>query len=86
MLKSRPLTALSTDPNDLSALTPKLPFLLGDQPTSQHESQKDNLFGQPQSFSANADYKKPVWREWRRNYFTSLQFRKKWLNDSNNST
>ena len=84
MLNSRPLTALSTDPNDLSALTPGH-FLIG-SPINlipDLNSKKTIRLGNLRDFQQMQTIRNQFWKEWHRNYITSLQVRKKWLNDSN---
>jgi len=78
-LNSRPLTALSNDPNDLSALTPGH-FLIGRSLTSLPE---------PNYIDSNVSYltrwqqiQKMVqqfWKRWQNEYLCRLQQRPKWL-------
>ena len=85
MLNSRPLTALSTDPNDLSALTLGQ-FLIG-SPINlipDLNSKKTNRLGGLKDFQQIQTTRNQFWKEWHQNYIISLQVRKKWLNDSNN--
>ena len=85
MLNSRQLTALSTDPNDLSALTPER-FLIGSAINLIPElnSKKTTRSGNLKDFRQMQTTRNQFWKKWHRNYITSLQVRKKWLNDSDN--
>ena len=86
MLNSRPLTALSTDPYDLSALTPEH-SLIG-SPINlipDLNSRKTNRLGNRKDFQQLQTTRNQFWKQWHRIYITSLQVRKKWLNNSINS-
>ena len=78
ILNDRPLTKVSTDPNDESVLTPSMLLLL-----------KNNSCIPPGQFDANEDYAKRSWRQsqhisntfwrrWIRQYLPTLQSRQKW--------
>uniref|UniRef100_A0A1B6KZV2 Integrase catalytic domain-containing protein n=1 Tax=Graphocephala atropunctata TaxID=36148 RepID=A0A1B6KZV2_9HEMI len=78
MLNSRPLTSLSTDPNDLQALTPGH-FLIGaplaslpELPLSEVPDNRLTLWQLTQAFSQR------IWKRWNRDYLHTLQQRLKW--------
>ena len=79
ILNSRPLCAMSSDPNDLQPITPAL-FLLGksakDLPTIPERNAKIN-FGQ--RFKLLEASKRSFWKSWYRDYLVTLQIRKRWL-------
>ena len=80
MLNSRPLTALSTDPNDLSAITPGH-YLIG-SPINlipDMNSKKTNRLSNLKDFQQLQTIRNQFWKEWHRNYITSLQIRKKMI-------
>ena len=77
VLNSRPLCALSNDPNDPIALTPAH-FLIGDNMLSMPS-------GSTRSITMTKRYKlmkkiqDDFWNFWKRDYLTELQVRKKWF-------
>ena len=73
MLNSGPLTALSTDPNDLSALTPGQ-FLIGSPINLLPDlnSKTTNRLGNLKEFQQMRTTTNQFWKEWQRNYITSL--------------
>jgi len=84
ILNSQPLTALSTDPNDLCSLSPG-DFLIGQLlvaiPETETTSTPTNrlnrwelIFHMYQSF----------WKRWSNEYLTSLQCRSKWTQQQPN--
>ena len=77
MPNSRPLTASSTDPNDLSALTPRH-FLFGSPINLIQDlnSKKTNRLDNLKEFQQMQTTRNQFWKEWHRNYITSLQVRK----------
>ncbi|KAJ8969795.1 hypothetical protein NQ317_004059 [Molorchus minor] len=83
LLNSRPLSVLSSDPNDLSAVTPAH-FLYGSPLNSLHIV--DNI-DEPMSHLKR--YKlldamiSHFWNRWRREYLYTLQVRQKWNTPSN---
>lgn len=78
VLNSRPLTALSTDPKDLSFLTPSH-FLIGDymmQPAQRsYLDIPDNKLSRWQHVQ---NVRQDFWIRWQREYLTELQRRQKW--------
>ena len=78
VLNSRPLTPMTSDPNDLTPLTPAH-FLIGGsfapQPTS------DSKLPLNLRFRLIQQSQKDFWEAWRRDYLTILQVRKKWFNN-----
>ena len=79
ILNSRPLSAMSSDPNDLQPITPAH-FLLGkpakDIPTVRECDAKIN-FGQ--RFKLLEASKRSFWKSWYRDYVVTLQIPKRWL-------
>ena len=78
MLNSRPLTSISTDPNDLPVLTPGH-FLIGDTFTNIRE--RDLRTTQPSRLSSWQrihQLKQEFWSRWYREYFNELTSRSKW--------
>lgn len=89
VLNSRPLVADSNNPNDGEAITPAH-FLVGTTlaalpPVSLPSSAKDNL-GHLQRWQLVSAIKQRFWREWSREYLSSLQQRAKWTKDFANLT
>ncbi|CAG7824828.1 unnamed protein product [Allacma fusca] len=79
-LNSRPLTQLSSDPNDLTALTPGH-FLIGEALTAVPE--QNQIDEAPSQFSRGRIMQRVVqhfWRRWSSEYIARLQQRPKWLN------
>lgn len=78
ILNSRPLTPLTSDPNDLSVLTPAH-FLIGDslvQPMqSSHIHEPDNHLSKWQHLKK---VRQILWQRWQREYLQELQRRTKW--------
>jgi len=83
VLNSRPLTPLSSDPSDLSALTPAH-FLIGGpllQPVqSNHCDVQDNSLSRWQRVQKLSQL---FWRRWQTEYLQELQKRTKWINSNN---
>jgi len=80
ILNSRPLTPMSTDPNDGEAITPGH-FLIGDALLSVPENidiTKINV-NYLSRFQNITYLKQRVWSLWQRDYIQSLQVRAKWL-------
>jgi hypothetical protein len=77
-LNSRPLTPISTDPNDLSVLTPGH-FLVGDALTSMPEP---DLTKEPVNRLSRWQLMKQMtqhfWKRWSQEYMSRLQQRPKW--------
>jgi len=84
VLNSRPLTPLSSDPRDLSVLTPSH-FLIGDhllQPSqSSYLDVPDNRLSRWQHIQK---VRQDFWRRWQSEYLTKLQCRGKWATSSRN--
>lgn len=84
MLNSRPLTALSSDPNDFQALTPGH-FLIGAPLASVPELRladiPDNRLTQWQLYRA---LNQRIWKRWSREYLHTLQQRLKWTKPTRN--
>jgi hypothetical protein len=78
-LNSRPLTQLTTDPNDFSVLTPGH-FLVGDSLTSLPEDDLTHLpIGRLSRWQATQQAYQHFWRRWSSKYLSLLQSRPKWF-------
>ncbi|XP_055947045.1 uncharacterized protein LOC129980690 [Argiope bruennichi] len=78
ILNSRPLTPLSSDPNNFEILTPGH-FLIGRPinciPDPDYSERKDNLLSQWQRLSKMVQ---TIWKKWKLDYLNNLQARHKW--------
>ncbi|XP_043588660.1 uncharacterized protein LOC122570430 isoform X2 [Bombus pyrosoma] len=82
ILNSRPLTPISTDPNDLLVLTPGH-FLIGDALTSIREGDfRDTPSNRLSSWQHLQKIKQHFWRRWHREYLNELNIRNKWSKGS----
>ena len=78
ILNSRPLTPLSSDPNDLTVLTPGH-FLIGDSITNMPEQNLLNVpSGRLSSWQQVQQIKQHFWNRWYKEYLHELTVRKKW--------
>lgn len=79
ILNSRPLTPLSSDPNDLSALTPGH-FLIGSPLTAiiEPDVRDDHISLNSRSKHLRQIYQQ-FWSRWSLEYLNQLQSRQKWL-------
>lgn len=78
-LNSRPLSALSNDPSDLSALTPSH-FLTLEPSTNLPEPNLATIpLSKLQRWRLINDIHHHFWTRWRTEYLSSLQIRSKWL-------
>lgn len=78
ILNSRPLTPMSTDPNDLLVITPGH-FLIGDSLTSPPESDfRDVPTNRLSNWSHISKIKQHFWTRWHREYLNELTSRTKW--------
>ncbi|KAJ8982639.1 hypothetical protein NQ317_002691 [Molorchus minor] len=84
ILKSRPLSPQSSDPNDLLPLTPGH-FLIGKPVTSLPEpnllNEKENYLSKYQRLQQLVQH---FWQRWQREYIPELQLRLKWRQESSN--
>ncbi|XP_067635778.1 uncharacterized protein [Eurosta solidaginis] len=85
ILNSRPLTPLSSDPNDYEALTPAH-FIIGSSlkaiPERNEETNKElHNIDRWKRISA---VKHHFWRQWSREYLSELHSRNKWVRDQPN--
>ena len=84
ILNGRPLARTSTDPKDLTCLTPNHLLLLKDQQSlppgifSAHDNYVRRRWRQVQFLSDQ------FWKRWTREYLTLLQERQKWLSPTRN--
>lgn len=80
VLNSRPLTPMSNDPNDLTALTPGH-FLIGEPLTSQVDSKAaPNNSSKLSHWKLLSHIKMEFWKRWSSEYLHELQQRHKWTN------
>lgn len=78
ILNSRPLTAMSQDPNDLSVLTPGH-FLVGREITGISEPNLTHLkLSHLSRWQMLQQLKQHFWKRWYMEYISQLQQRKKW--------
>ena len=75
ILNSRPLSAMSNDPNDLQPVTPAH-FLLG-------RASRDSI-SLGQRLKLLEASKRQFWKAWYRDYLVTLQIRKRWLQSGPN--
>ncbi|XP_060861356.1 uncharacterized protein LOC132938501 [Metopolophium dirhodum] len=80
-LNSRPLTPISTDPNDLSVLTPGH-FLIGDSLLAIPEPDIANVnINRLTRWRRLNHYSQIIWKKWSREYLNQLQERKRWAGE-----
>ncbi|XP_076660082.1 uncharacterized protein LOC143363371 [Halictus rubicundus] len=78
ILNSRPLTPLSSDPNDLSVLTPAH-FLIGDTLITVPDHNWSEIpTGRLSSWQHVQKMRQHFWRRWSKEYLHELTTRKKW--------
>ncbi|XP_076656367.1 uncharacterized protein LOC143361012 [Halictus rubicundus] len=81
ILNSRPLTPLSSDPNDLSALTPAH-FLIGESLTNIPERDVSDIATNRLSVWEHIQkMKQHFWTRWYKEYLNELNIRSKWRNN-----
>nr|XP_018895666.1 PREDICTED: uncharacterized protein LOC109029600 [Bemisia tabaci] len=84
VLNSRPLTPISSDPNDLLVLTPGH-FLIGDSLKSlPHEDFRDVKMNRLSTWQHIQQAKQHFWARWSREYLNELTVRHKWTKNSPN--
>ena len=79
---SRPLTAASEDPNDLRTVTPAHFLTVGsilEPPELRKEVDKSSSFSQRLHLLNRL--KQDFWKSWRRDCLSTLQVRRKWIQD-----
>ncbi|XP_051157423.1 uncharacterized protein LOC127279231 [Leptopilina boulardi] len=78
ILNSRPITSVSSDPNDFIALTPGH-FLIGDSLTNVPEHNLLDLqFNRLSSWQQVQQMKQHFWDRWNKEYLNELTVRKRW--------
>lgn len=83
-LNSRPLTTISSDPQNPRALTPAH-FLVGQELTAIPEpSREDAVLSRLDRWKFTQRITTDFWKRWSREYLTTLQSRNKWRTDSPN--
>lgn len=84
ILNSRPLTPLSSNPNDLMALTPGH-FLIGEPLTTQIDARaQQTSTSLATRWKLVSELKHRFWNRWSQEYLTELQQRSKWKTPSAN--
>jgi hypothetical protein len=83
-LNSRPITPLTSDPNDLEALTPGH-FLVGDALTAAPDPDLSHLNQNRLSrWQLCQQLSQQFWKRWRNEYLGELQQRQKWYHEQEN--
>lgn len=78
ILNSRPITPMSSDPNDLSALTPSH-FLIGQPATSLPDPDlRDISTSRLSRYQLMQQCQQHFWSRWTREFLSELQLRTKW--------
>lgn len=86
ILNSRPLSAMSDDPNDYTALTPGH-FLVGDTPLIvPHHDIGQTPSNRLARWQLTTQITQHFWRRWQREYLSTLQQRHKWTKSTANVT
>ncbi|XP_015123431.1 uncharacterized protein LOC107045622 [Diachasma alloeum] len=86
ILNSRPLTRLSSDPNDLQALTPGH-FLIGEALTTLRSPDFREVPSNRLSMWQHLQkLKQDFWTRWHREYISELNLRSKWANGEHHIT
>lgn len=81
-LNSRPLSAMSNDPNDLEVLTPSH-FLTLEPSTSLPEPNLESVqLSKLQRWRLVNDLHRHFWSRWKNEYLGTLQLRRKWTNNA----
>ena len=80
-LNARPITAVSSDPLDLEALTPNH-FILGQHAASFPSLSFEENFDHKKRFARAHSYANAIWTRWMREYVPSLNRRAKCHNQS----
>ncbi|XP_054257637.1 uncharacterized protein LOC128982723 [Macrosteles quadrilineatus] len=84
MLNSRPLTALSSDPSEISVLTPGH-FLIGAPLVALPEPHLSEVpFNRLRQWQLVQAFHQRIWRRWQLEYLHSLQQRSKWTTPHEN--
>ncbi|XP_012276869.1 uncharacterized protein LOC105697791 [Orussus abietinus] len=84
ILNSRPLTPISTDPNDIIVLTPGH-FLIGDSLTSIPESDfRSTASNRLSNWQHIQKVKQDFWTRWHKEYLNELNVRHKWTRGEHN--
>ena len=76
-LNARPLTAVSSDPNEIEALTPNH-FLIGQRSVSFPSIATGEHFDHRKRYLRAQGYANAIWTRWLREYVTTLNKRRKW--------
>ena len=85
ILNSRPLVEMSSNPNDLTALTPGH-FLIGEALTAQVDpSSRAARGGLAERWKMVTKVKHEFWQRWTKEYLNELRFRQKWKEETDNA-
>ena len=85
LLNSRPITFVSSDPDDLSPLTPSH-FLIGQSggKFAPETADRDEVFNPRKRWHRVQQLVGQFWKRWRREFLPSLNTRKKWFHPTHN--
>ncbi|XP_071053585.1 uncharacterized protein [Onthophagus taurus] len=84
IVNSRPLTSLSTHPDDMTPLTPAH-FLIGKTLTSPADADLRHIkINRLSNFQHIQQVQQHFWSRWSKEYLAELQKRSKWVNGDNN--
>jgi hypothetical protein len=85
LLNSRPITFVSSDPDDLSPLTPSH-FLIGQLggKFAPETADRDEVFNPRKRWHRVQQLVGQFWKRWRREFLPSLNTRKKWFHPTHN--
>ena len=85
LLNSRPITYVSSDPNDLSPLTPSH-FLVGEigGPFAPEALDREQTYNPRKRWHRVQQLLGQFWKRWRKEFLPSLNVRKKWFHPRHN--
>lgn len=84
ILNDRPLTAVSSDPNDMEVLTPNNLLLLRRNPSVTPCPEEDNKIRVKERWKVAQNLADEFWTCWVAEYLPTLQERQKWLKKQRN--
>ena len=85
LLNSRPITHVSSDPNDLTPLTPSH-FLVGEMggPFAPEALDQEEAYNPRKRWHRVQQLLSQFWKRWRKEFLPSLNIRKKWFHPKHN--